>query len=80
MTQINLDIQPFDVPDSVSLITKPGKRSDGFKPSPKFLISELDSKILSEMCNEFRKNVFEKANKKDPHLTDQEPRMFGHII
>ena len=29
-------------------------------------LSELDEDTLSNLCDQFRKNVFEKANKKDP--------------
>ncbi len=44
----------------------PRERQEGMVESPKFHLRELEPEVLSELCDEFRRNVFAKAEKKDP--------------
>lgn len=63
---IKVKINSFAVPDKVNLQGKLRSRQDGFHESLSLNLSELDEDTLSKLCDQFRKNVFEKANKKDP--------------
>jgi len=63
MTTINLDLNPFPVPNSVSAKLPPGKKQDGFKIAPTIPLGELDDNTLHEMCDEFRTAIFARAYK-----------------
>ena len=63
---IQIHIQSFPVPEYVKLdrgadITQPIVL-DGDRVS----LTQLDEKVLSDLCNEFRANVFARAGKVDP--------------
>jgi hypothetical protein len=51
-------IKPFDVPDFVIAKGRLNPYHEGT-----YSLSELSSEILAEMCEEFRRRVFEKAGK-----------------
>lgn len=63
---IEIELQPFTVPNFVLPVEKVGKREDGFKESRSFPLSEIDAITLSAMCYEFRREVFRKAGKDQP--------------
>lgn len=59
--RIKLEIVPFTVPDDVALKGPPALRQDGFKPLQRYPLSALDYDSLSELCSNFRKEIFKKA-------------------
>lgn len=63
MVNINIKLKPFDIPDQVSVESKPGRRQDGIVMSPTFLLSELESDVLADLCQDFVDGVFTKARK-----------------
>jgi hypothetical protein len=66
---MEIKLQPFITPNFV-LEDKMaiGKRQDGFHPDlvPKWSLSEVDPETLSNLCDDFRKEIFRKSGKKDP--------------
>ena len=62
-------LQPFRVPNFVLIVPHHAQRQDGFKPEAKFSLSELEPDTLSDLCDEFRREVFAKAGKDDPRST-----------
>ena len=67
MSKIMLEIElnPFVVPESVLVKSKPGLRQEGIKQSVRYSLSELDEKTLDQLCVEFRASIFSKAGKAD---------------
>lgn len=66
--KMNIEIQPWTVPNFV-IGKMPGvKRDDGFNPDacPKWHIKDMDSETLAAQCDKFRAEVFQKAGKVDP--------------
>lgn len=61
MANINIPIQPFPIPDGVLLDLAPGRKQDGFKPSPTYNLGDLDDETLGQMCDQFRESVFDLA-------------------
>lgn len=57
-----IEIKPFTVPNFV--ILNGSKTLQCLNPS--IPIENLDVDVLSELCIEFRANVFKKCDKKDP--------------
>lgn len=64
--EVKLKLQPMSVPNFVIAMMLPRERQEGMVESPKFHLRELEPEVLSELCDEFRRNVFAKAEKKDP--------------
>lgn len=64
---INLKLRPFTTPSFVIAETPPKERQEGFNPdgAPKFHLKELDAQALSDLCDAFRAEVFQKAEKTD---------------
>ena len=67
--EMKIEIQPFTVPDYVIAVSKSGLKQDGLVESPKFNIRDIEEQTLSELCDKFRYDVFEKAGKKDTRKT-----------
>lgn len=67
MAELKLALVPFTVPNYVSLKMPPRPKQDGVQPLPSFALSEIDAGVLSDLCDEFRVEVFRKAGKPDPH-------------
>ena len=63
---IKLKINNFEVPTHVYQESKAGLRQTGLCTSPSWELCELELDTLSELCDQFRKDVFAKANKIDP--------------
>lgn len=59
--QINLDLVPFNVPDTVSVRGQVGSRQFGFKPLDRIPLKDLDRETLEGLIEEFRNGVYEKA-------------------
>ena len=70
--EMKVRLQPFQTPNYVISESKQGLRQDGIVESPKWHIKEVDEKTLSEMCDQFRKDIFEKAGKRDPNIEQVE--------
>lgn len=66
MTSIKIELAPFIAPDYVSIKGRNGLKQDGFRILPQYSLNELDEQTLSDLCDEFRMNVFLKAGKDDP--------------
>lgn len=66
--KIDLELQPFSVPNFVHGVMLVKPREQGFIEGPKYALRELDEKALSALCDQFRADVFEKAGKDDPRL------------
>ena len=62
-TIIEIELQPFTVPNFVLTVPKAGNRQDGFKEVPKYSLSELSAETLDKLCMDFRSEVFRKAGK-----------------
>lgn len=60
---IKMEIVPFDVPDTVTIKGSPKPREQGFTEGKRLLLSELDNNTLNLLCDQFLKEVFEKARK-----------------
>lgn len=63
---MNVELQPWIIPNCIYIVMPAGKRQDGFKKAPSFALKDIDEQILSEQCDKFRKEVFAKAGKIDP--------------
>jgi hypothetical protein len=61
---MKLKLKPFSTPNYV-IAEKPGRKED-FQTAPVFPLREIEADELAEMCDEYRKNIFKKAGKKDP--------------
>lgn len=68
-TTIEVELQPFTVPDKVYAVAPEGTRQGGFVAPTSFWLSDLDADTLDTMCNEFRREVFKRTGKKEPPRT-----------
>ena len=66
---MKVKLQPFSTPNYVIAESKSELKQDSMVESPKWHIKEVDETTLSEMCDQFRKDIFEKAGKRDPKST-----------
>ncbi len=64
--KIEFELNPFKVPDSVTVKSKPRPRQEGFANPVHFSLIELSVETLDELCKEFRAAVFDGAKKMDP--------------
>ena len=63
---LEVELQPFQVPNFVRPVAKPGKREDGFAETVAYPLSDLDSMTLWRLCKDFTDEVFRKAGKEQP--------------
>lgn len=70
---MNIKLLPFTVPCYVTAAPLAGLRQEGFKETPTWSLSEVDALELDQLCNDFRKEVFRKADKKDPIYSSYGP-------
>lgn len=63
---LEVDLQPFQVPNFVRPVAKPGKREEGFPETLAYPLSDLDSMTLWCLCENFKSEVFRKAGKEQP--------------
>lgn len=66
MANFPLPIAPFPVPNEVVLVVPPAKREAGYRPSPTLALDQLSVEVLTELCRDFTRSVFEVAGKKPP--------------
>jgi hypothetical protein len=57
---LSLEFEPFMTPNFVRVANQEGKA---------FPLKDLPPEALSALCDEFRREVFRKAGKTDPHPT-----------
>ena len=62
-----LELVPFSIPNFVIAKMPPRPRQEGMAESPKFNLSEVSSEELAKLCDQFRRDIFQKANKRDPN-------------
>lgn len=62
------DLKPIRTPNYVLAVVPPGKRQDGFVEGPKWHVKDIPAETLAALCDQFRKDLFEKAGKADPAM------------
>ena len=67
----HVKLRPFSVPNFVIQETAPGLKQDGFKEPSTFALHELDTDTLEGLCDQFRKDVFAKAEKRRAEANSQ---------
>ena len=63
---MRIELKPFNTPNFVIQKVAAGKKQDGFQEAPKYTLKEIPAETLDELCNEFRAEIFKKAEKQDP--------------
>lgn len=63
---LQVELQPFQTPNFVRSVSKPGLKQDGMQELPCYSLSDLDSLTLDKLCDKFRAEVFQKAGKEQP--------------
>jgi len=63
---MNVELQPFTVPNFVSMVVPARPRQEGMSEPMKWALNELPEEELAKLCSLFRKTVFLKAGKVDP--------------
>jgi len=66
MADIKVKLRPLMTPNYAIQEMPAGLKQDGLRELPKFALSELDAETLSDLCDEFRREIFTKAGKSDP--------------
>ena len=61
--KMEIELQPIRVPNFISQKTK-SLPEEG--DCPKYPLTDLSPKVLAELCDQFRQDVFRQAGKKDP--------------
>ncbi len=70
---MNVDLVGFSVPNFVRMKMPIRPRQEGFNPEPpSFSLKEIDADTLSSLCDNFRREVFNKAGKIDPMQCETE--------
>ena len=70
MAKIEIKLQPFLTPSFARFDAEQVWREEGFTDDKNIVsLEKLDPVVLSELCNEFRAEVFRKAGKVDPHVS-----------
>lgn len=70
---LQVELQPFQTPNFVRAVVKPGKREDGMQEAPSYPLSDLDADTLDKLCQDFRSEVFRKAGKQQPSTQSNQP-------
>lgn len=65
-TYIKMIALPFEVPCYVRLKFPSELRPQAHSESPLFRLESIGADLLSELCDDFRENVFKEAKKTDP--------------
>lgn len=62
MATVNLQLQPFPVPESVTVVRPArAKRQDSIQPAPVILLRDLSDEALEALITEFAENVMKAA-------------------
>ena len=70
--EMKIKLQPFQTPNFVLAVPRPGLKQDGMIEAPKWPLSDVEESTLSELCDQFRHDVFIKAGKTDPRICSEE--------
>lgn len=62
----SVKLQPWQTPNYVLAKMPPRPRQEGFIELPKWHVRELDADVLSNLCDQFRAEIFRKAGISDP--------------
>ena len=65
-----MELVPFTVPTGVHIKGIVGQRQDGWQPPKELPLSELKVEVLEQLCAEFVKEVYRRANKALPNYVD----------
>ncbi len=69
MASIQLKLRPFNIPNFAIVEGQPVSRQEGINFNSNFFpISELSNADLAEMCEDWRRRIYEKAGKELPEL------------
>ena len=61
-------LRPFTVPNFVLVECGSAySRTEGPPASMSYRLADLETETLAALCDDFRRSVFEKAGKADPH-------------
>ena len=60
-------LRPFTVPNFVLAEGPAYSRIEGPPASMSYRLADLETETLAALCDDFRRSVFEKAGKADPH-------------
>jgi hypothetical protein len=60
---------PWSTPNFVITRYEVRPREEGITEGPKLPLAQVDAATLAELCDEFRREIFEKAGKPDPRGT-----------
>jgi hypothetical protein len=60
---LEINLQPFTVPDFVLAEESPKERQEGFSEGRKYELHELSAETLEALCWKFKQEVFAKAGK-----------------
>jgi len=63
--EMKIKLRPIQTPNYVLAEARPGLRQDGMVECQKWHIGEIDEETLSELCDQFRRDIFKKAGKRD---------------
>ncbi len=63
---MQIKLRGFTVPNFVVPEVPPLSREEGFHPSGSIPLGDLDPDTLSDLCDQFRFDVFKRAGKADP--------------
>ena len=63
---VKIKIKPFTVPRTVYMDLPPRPKQEGMTVPQHYFVKDLDAETLSQLCDEFRKSIFELAEKTDP--------------
>lgn len=63
---MTIELQPFGTPNFVIQKMAPRPKQEGMIECPKYHLRELDADTLAELCDQFRREIFEKAGMPDP--------------
>ena len=64
--RMKVELQPMGTPNFVLLKGEPANRQEGLKEAVKWALKDIPANTLSDLCDEFRATVFQKAGKLDP--------------
>lgn len=65
---MKIKLNPIIIPDYVIEVARVGQRQDGIVEPNKWHIRDIDETTLSDLCDQFRRDIFEKAGKNDPNI------------
>ena len=65
---MQIELRPIQTPNFIIQKVAEQPRQAGFQEAPKYAIKDVDAETLSDLCDQFRKDMFAKAGKPDPSI------------